>query len=231
MAYLYRHIRLDTNEPFYIGIGSDEDGKHERSRASWGRNKIWKRIVNKVSYRVDIIQDNLTWDEACTKEIEFIKLYGRRDLGLGPLVNLTDGGDGLIGYKRSDKLNKDALLYRAIPIFQYDLEGNFIKKWNSSAEASNELGIDRGHLCSVLKNRKSIAKNFIFKYEEFDKIEPCNSRKYKPIFQYSLDNIFIKKWNSTKEAEDYLNKTGIYSVLIGKTKTCGGFKWYRKKYE
>ena len=23
MAYLYRHIRLDTNEIFYIGIGSD----------------------------------------------------------------------------------------------------------------------------------------------------------------------------------------------------------------
>jgi hypothetical protein len=23
MAYLYRHIRHDKNEPFYIGIGSD----------------------------------------------------------------------------------------------------------------------------------------------------------------------------------------------------------------
>jgi hypothetical protein len=23
MAYVYRHIRLDKNEPFYIGIGSD----------------------------------------------------------------------------------------------------------------------------------------------------------------------------------------------------------------
>lgn len=25
MAYLYRHIRLDKNEPFYIGIGSDSN--------------------------------------------------------------------------------------------------------------------------------------------------------------------------------------------------------------
>jgi len=24
MAYLYRHIRLDNNEPFYIGIGNDQ---------------------------------------------------------------------------------------------------------------------------------------------------------------------------------------------------------------
>ena len=27
MAYLYRHIRLDKNEPFYIGIGSDTNFK------------------------------------------------------------------------------------------------------------------------------------------------------------------------------------------------------------
>jgi hypothetical protein len=27
MAYLYRHIRLDKNEPFYIGIGSDKQYK------------------------------------------------------------------------------------------------------------------------------------------------------------------------------------------------------------
>jgi hypothetical protein len=25
MAYLYTHIRLDTNEVFYVGIGSDKD--------------------------------------------------------------------------------------------------------------------------------------------------------------------------------------------------------------
>lgn len=231
MAYLYRHIRLDTNEPFYIGIGSDEDGKYERSRASWGRNKIWKRIVNKVSYRVDIIQDNLTWDEACTKEIEFIKLYGRRDLGLGPLVNLTDGGDGLVGYKRSEKLNKDALLYKAIPVFQYDLDGNFIKEWNSSAQASNELNLDRGHVCAVLKNKKLTVKGFIFKYEKFDKIEPPLLIRNHPISQYSKENIFIKKWNSMVEAQKTLNINNISKVLNNKAKFAGGFRWKRNLHE
>jgi len=28
MAYVYRHIRLDKNEPFYIGIGSEEFKKY-----------------------------------------------------------------------------------------------------------------------------------------------------------------------------------------------------------
>jgi hypothetical protein len=30
MAYLYRHIRHDKNEPFYIGIGSDNNYKRSK---------------------------------------------------------------------------------------------------------------------------------------------------------------------------------------------------------
>lgn len=95
MAYLYRHIRLDKNEPFYIGIGSDSN--YKRAYSERGRNVFWKRIVNKIEYRVDIIFDNLSWELICRKEIRLIKLYGRRDLKLGTLCNLTDGGDGSLG--------------------------------------------------------------------------------------------------------------------------------------
>lgn len=92
MICVYRHIRLDTNEPFYIGIGS-----LMRAYTKNGRNKFWKAIVNKTDYRVDILFENLTEDEAKDKEIEFIALYGRRDLKKGTLVNLTNGGDGTFG--------------------------------------------------------------------------------------------------------------------------------------
>jgi hypothetical protein len=93
MPYVYRHIRLDINQPFYIGIGSDE--LYERSISHKSRNKHWMHIVNKIDYRIEILLDDLTWDEACEKEREFISLYGRRDLGTGLLVNMTDGGEGL----------------------------------------------------------------------------------------------------------------------------------------
>lgn len=89
---LYQHIRLDTNEIFYIGIGGGTRPWDTR------RSKFWKNIANKCGYRVDIIEDCLTWDQAKELEIMLIKFYGRRDLGLGPLVNLTDGGDGAVGY-------------------------------------------------------------------------------------------------------------------------------------
>lgn len=227
MAYLYRHIRLDKNEPFYIGIGNDN--KYDRANAIYGRNKIWKHITSKTKYDVEIILDNMSWEEACNKEKEFIKLYGRIDLKIGILSNMTDGGNGTVGYKRSKQLNNDALWYKAIKIYQYDLEGNFIKEWKSTAEACKELNLDKGHVCSVLKANKHMVKGYMFRYEKYSKIEPCLSYKYKPIFQYDLDGNFIKEWKSTKEAESVLNKVGIYSVLTGKSKTCCGYKWYRNK--
>ena len=86
---VYRHIRLDTNEVFYVGIGSKK-----RPYAKGSRSKWWKRIVNKSDYRVDILFTDLSWEAAEIKEIEFIKLYGRKDLKKGTLVNMTDGGEG-----------------------------------------------------------------------------------------------------------------------------------------
>lgn len=93
MAYVYRHIRKDTNQVFYIGIGTDDKGKYTRA-FSKNRNIYWKRIVDKTDYEVEILFNDITKEEAINKEIEFIQIYGRRDLGLGTLCNLTDGGEG-----------------------------------------------------------------------------------------------------------------------------------------
>ena len=51
MAYLYKHIRLDNNEIFYIGIGTKEDN-YKRSSSKSGRSKWWKNIVNKYDMHV-----------------------------------------------------------------------------------------------------------------------------------------------------------------------------------
>jgi hypothetical protein len=102
MAVLYRHIRLDKNEPFYVGIGKTE----ERAYSIKSRNKHWQHIVNSSDYEVNVLFENLTWEQACKKEKEFIRLYGRKDLGLGTLVNLTDGGDGALGRPMTVKLKE-----------------------------------------------------------------------------------------------------------------------------
>jgi len=94
-AYVYTHTRLDTNEVFYVGIGTQEN--YKRASRSHNRNNYWNNIVKKCGWKVDIVFDKLTWDEACKKEVELIKKYGRVDLGTGTLVNLTEGGEGAIG--------------------------------------------------------------------------------------------------------------------------------------
>jgi hypothetical protein len=99
MAYVYRHIRLDKNEPFYIGIGSDIDYKRAFSKHS--RNKYWNRIVNVSEYEVEIIMDDLSKDEAKQKEIEFIALYGKKINKNGTLTNISDGGEGNAGGKHT----------------------------------------------------------------------------------------------------------------------------------
>ena len=110
MAYVYRHIRLDKNEPFYIGIGSDK--KHNRAYTNDSRNKIWKSITSRTNYEVEILLENLTWDEACEKEIEFIDLY-KRKCDNGILANLSKGGGGgASGFKRDIESVKRSALNR-----------------------------------------------------------------------------------------------------------------------
>jgi hypothetical protein len=105
MAYLYRHIRVDNNVPFYIGIGSDE--KFARAYNKHRRNKKWFNIVAKTDYKVQIVLMDISLDEAKEKEIEFIKLYGRSDKREGTLCNLTDGGEGNKGRIVSQEWRKN----------------------------------------------------------------------------------------------------------------------------
>lgn len=95
---VYQHKTKDTNKIFYIGIGNIK-----RPYSKYKRNILWKNIVNKHDYKIEILHQNLTWEEACNIEINLIKEYGRRDNKTGILCNMTDGGDGKLGSKMSDK--------------------------------------------------------------------------------------------------------------------------------
>ena len=71
---------------------------------------MWRKIINKTSYIVEIILDDLSKETVLLKETEFIKLYGRRDLKTGTLCNMTDGGEGginkIVSQETRDKISK-----------------------------------------------------------------------------------------------------------------------------
>ena len=95
MAVVYLHKRNDTNEIFYVGIGKSERRAYRKDN----RTDYWKNIVKKYGYTVDILVSDTPWEDACKIEKLLIEKYGRKDLGLGSLVNMTDGGEGSLGGK------------------------------------------------------------------------------------------------------------------------------------
>ena len=106
--YIYRHIRKDTNVPFYIGRGKRNhdatsfNKEYSRAFARASRSDFWKKIKAKTDYEVEIVLDDLTQAESIVKEIELITLYGRVKNG-GTLCNLTDGGEYFDGREFSEE--------------------------------------------------------------------------------------------------------------------------------
>jgi len=96
--YIYFHINPLKNEVFYVGKGCGDRAYDTK------RNKFWCNTVNKYGEpKVVIVRDNISEKYAFLLEKAYIKIFGRRDLNEGTLVNLTDGGDGISGYKHTDK--------------------------------------------------------------------------------------------------------------------------------
>lgn len=106
MAIVYIHRRKDIQDPFlnvfYVGISKN----YRRPTTKYKRNSMWNRIVKKHGYIIEVTHENICWEEACVIEIYLIAFYGRRDLGLGNLANMTEGGDGVVNYIRSEEQNK-----------------------------------------------------------------------------------------------------------------------------
>ena len=101
--FVYRHIREDKNEPFYIGIGTYTKHKnYGRATTTSHRNHLWNEVFSNTTHRVEIIFEAETYKEVHDKEKEFIAIYGRQNKGTGTLVNLNNGGQGLKDYIVSD---------------------------------------------------------------------------------------------------------------------------------
>jgi predicted GIY-YIG superfamily endonuclease len=173
MAYIYRHIRLDTNQPFYIGMTVQRTRPYERA----SREIEWKAIANQTPIRVEILFDDLTKSEAIEKEIELIALYKRQCDG-GTLVNKTLGGMGIIGVKKqpiseSTRL-KMSLMNKGVPKPNQSIAmkgkpaknrkpiycGLNGKTYESMVQASKDLGLAigtiHGYLNNTFKNKYKI---------------------------------------------------------------------------
>lgn len=169
--FLYRHVRLDTNKPFYIGVGtkraivnSNRISSYGRAFSKANRTLYWHNITSKSEYEVDIVVESNNRRFIMKKEKEFVLMYGRNDLGEGTLVNVVDGGSKptnksiesikrTINSKRAKGNLSNAKNFiawhnspnyknpRSRPIYLYSSEGLFISEFNSVQECANYLGV------------------------------------------------------------------------------------------
>ena len=213
-------------------------------------------------------------------EIELIKFYGRQILGTGTLVNICDGGEGNRGYihteewktqqslkrkgkklgplsneakkKLSDKLKnkKQYHINQMKPVLQYDLEGNFIKEYESAIEAKRITKISgiSDNASSYKNGKNKTAGGYLWFYKNSfneqilkEKIENAKIKKpspsgaskkislklMKPVLQYDLEGNFIKEWSSLKEASYHCNihQSNISNCCRGTQRTCKNYIW------
>jgi hypothetical protein len=200
MAYVYRHIRLDKNVPFYIGIGSDSDYKRAYQLKNSRRNPIWNKIISKTDIEIEILIDNLTYEEAILKEIEFINLYGRLNINTGTLSNLTYGGEGTKGLIVKEE-TKNKLSQRFTGI------GNPMYGKKLSKES-----IEKGRLKRLGKTAWNKGKKNIYSDELLKKM----SDSKKGIFVGEKNGMFGKKHSEQSKAKMSENKRGKIAWNVGK---------------
>ncbi len=103
--YKFGDITLD-HEPIYIGKGKGNRHQNHyklyKTRNTRFYSKIQSIIEKGYEPKFIILSDNLSEKESFLQECHFIELIGKIENG-GPLTNLTDGGQGHSGLKKSDE--------------------------------------------------------------------------------------------------------------------------------
>ena len=213
---VYMHKNRYTGE-MYVGITKDLKTrwtktayKHcpgiNESIQEWG----WDAFDHEV------LISGIPKSMALIIECELIKKYDLVENGLNKSYGSWDASRPIIS--------------KPIPVYQYDLYGTFVKKWNSITEAVAVYGIS---IYSNINGKCSSAYNYQWSKEYVDKMSVYavdNDHSYLPIFQYDVDGNFIKKWEYRKDA---VSKYGgqIIRCAQGKARTVGNYRWSFEEYE
>ena len=107
-------------------------------------------------------------------------------------------------------------------LYQYDLEGNFIKEWSSYSEVKNYFGRDVGIHASIRLGQSCYGFQWSWeKVPYMKKLEP--KTKARKVGKYTINGELIQVFDSVRKAKE--DTCGAPNVLSGKRKTAGGFLW------
>ena len=244
--YVYKHT-----SPFnkiYIGISTNPKKRWSGKGKGYKDNNHFTNAINKYgwdNFKHEILFSNLTENEAKSKEIELIAYYDSTNPNKG--YNISLGGNICSESSRmkmsktkkekgfSDKYIK-YINNNSRKINQYDLDGNFIKTWNSCYEIKKEFNTNCSaniYACCIRKEVNKSRKVLSYLGYQWRFIDDCdditqyNCRKQdysiikKPIYEIDNDGKIINKYNSIKQCADILNlnPSSISAVCKGRYAT------------
>lgn len=113
--YVYVLLKEDGVTPFYVGKGRGHRwGQHETEAKAGVRGRKFdamRRVIAVLGYLPKKkLAEGLSESEAFALETHCIVTIGRQDIGAGPLLNMTDGGEGASGHRQTpeDRAKKSA---------------------------------------------------------------------------------------------------------------------------
>lgn len=114
-----------------------------------------------------------------------------------------------------------------IPIFQYNIDGTFIKEWRSSAEAGRELKISSANIRTCAIHERKKAGGYRWEYQYMEKLNPLTESRLKAVLQMGDAGEVIREFDSIRSAAKALkiDETTISHVLHGRLQHAGGFRW------
>lgn len=110
-----------TNTIFYVGKGNDHRDRLSEHLRDYHKGRIYNPQKNAILHEIikaglipvqKIVLKTNDELEAFSYETTLIRQYGRLNLNTGPLVNLTDGGEGMSGFTNyADRSGKNNSFY------------------------------------------------------------------------------------------------------------------------
>jgi len=196
--FIYENLVFDY-EPFYVGKGTGLRLYNHLYESSVSRNKIKYNKIKKIK-NVGLepiiikISDNIEESTALKLECETIKKIGRKDLFVGPLLNLTDGGEkGGGGIMKEESKKKLSESLKSSEVFQ------------KAVRKKEKIEKTVASLKKFYENNESKKKGVLRTEEEIEKIKETMSIVYK-IQTPSNDIIEIR---GTSEVLEYFKNLNI----------------------
>lgn len=206
---VYKHT--SPSGGIYIGITKQNPIVRWNNGFGYKRNPHFYNAIQKYgwnNFQHEIIFSNLTQEEAENYEKIFIAKYKNG----GKCYNILDGG-------------LHSIVNTSKKVYQYSLEGKFLKEWNSAVEAAEFYKVSQSTItnCCIPKYRTKTACGFIFSYNKIITQSSVIPISLKPINQYDLNMNLIKTWSSRKEFQKEFPNWRISECLNGKNKSCNNY--------